>query len=398
METQSEMTKKKALIMLLGDASGDPRPRRFIDLLISSGYQVDVLGEKPARQLSVNNYFTIKKPKGRLAILLNKAVIYLKRILTFFGPIGFVNDYLNNVANGLNGLRAQLEATNYDLIIVEDLYLLSSAKKIARGAKLIFDAREYYPLQNEERFLWRLLEKPDRIRVCKELLPKCDYVLTVSPGLAERYDQEFGTSCQVFRSVPFYRDNKPKDTSNNHIRIVHHGIANPNRELEKMIDVVRLLDQRFSFDMYLTGTASYIEILKNYAQNLNNVRICDPVPYDQLDSMLTSGYDIGFFYNEPLTFNLRHSLPNKIFEFIQARLAVAIGPSPDMAEVVNTYGCGVVSKSFSITAMAETLNALHAEGIDKMKAKSDLAARELNYEKESLRFITLLNTIDKNDK
>ncbi len=376
--------------MLLGDASGDPRPRRLIELLLTQGYQVEVLGAHPAKPLSVHHYFSLKKPKGRLAILINRAIIYLKRILTIFGPLGFVNDYLNEISNGLNGLQSQIEGNTYDLIIVEDLYLLPPAKKIAKGAKLIFDAREYYPLQNEERFLWRLLEKPDRIRVCKKFLPKCNQVLTVSPGLAKRYDQEFGTSCVVIRSVPFFKEKQPKATANDNIRIVHHGIANPNRELEKMIDVVRQLDKRFSFDMYLTGTAAYIETLKNYAQTLKNVRICDPVPYDQLDSMLSSVYDIGFFYNEPLTFNLKHSLPNKLFEFIQARLAIAIGPSPDMADVVNTFGCGVVSKEFSVTSMADALNALNAEEIDKMKMQSDLAAKVLNYEIESLRFLNLL--------
>lgn len=127
------MTKRKALIMLLGDASGDPRPRRFIDLLLSRDYEVDVLGEKPTKPLSVHKYIGLKKPASRSAMLFNKAVIYLKRILTIFGPIGFINDYLNNVANGLNGLSPQLEETNYDLIIVEDLYLLPTAKKIAGG-------------------------------------------------------------------------------------------------------------------------------------------------------------------------------------------------------------------------------------------------------------------------
>lgn len=215
-------------------------------------------------------------------------------------------------------------------------------------------------------------------------------MLTVSPGLASRYDREFGISCIVFRSVPFYKQNQPRITVEDSIRIVHHGIANPNRELEKMIDVVKRLDTRFTFDMYLTGTPAYIVALKNHAKDVKNVRICDPVPYNELHGMLTSGYDIGFFYNEPLTFNLKHSLPNKFFEFIQARLAVAIGPSPDMAEIVHAFGCGVVSKEFSIKSMADALNALSCEDIDKMKSRSDAAAKELNYEKESSLFLTLI--------
>jgi hypothetical protein len=33
-------------------------------------------------------------------------------------------------------------------------------------------------------------------------------------------------------------------------------------------------------------------------------------------------------------------------EFIQARLAVAVDPSPEMARLVQRYGCGVVAPDF----------------------------------------------------
>jgi len=386
-----------ALVMLLGDASGDPRPRRYIDLLISQGYTVDVVGHLPKKPLPVRRVFEIKRPKSRWAFLKLRLLSYLKRILTIFGAVGFVNDKLNDLVFGLNGLGKIIKAHNYKLIVAEDIFLLPLATKYGNGAKIIFDAREYYPLQNEERFLWRKLEKPDRIRICKSYLPKCDYVITVSPGLARRYDAEFGTQCIVLRSVPFFKERSFKPTEADKIKIVHHGIANPNRKLEQMIDVVKLLDARFSFDIYLAGTQSYIDALKIYAQSMDAVRICDPVPYDELDTMLSSDYDIGFFYNDPLTFNLRHSLPNKLFEFIQARLAVAIGPSPDMSEIVSEFGCGVIAPSFSVELMAESLNKLTAEDIDVMKQNADKAARVLNYELESLRFLEILNKINKHE-
>lgn len=377
--------------MLFGDASGDPRPRRFIDLLLSKGYEVDVLGDDPYKALNVNRYITWKTANSTNEAMVRRLAIYLKRVLTILGPIGFINDFLNDVSNGVNGMRREFESAQYDVILVEHLYLIPFAKRIGKGANLIFDAREYYPLQNEERFLWRLLEKPDRIRVCKQYLKACAHVLTVSPGLAKRYAHEFGTSCTVFKSVPNFVDIAPGTIEKNKFRLVHHGIANPNRQLEKMIDVVRLLDDRFSFDLYLTGTASYIEYLKEYAKDLQNVRVCKPVPFDDLNNMLTSGYDIGFFYNDPLTFNLRHSLPNKLFEFIQARLAVAIGPSPDMAEVVNKYRCGVVASAFSVQEMANALQALSKTDIELMKANANLAAQELNYEIESIVFLNMIN-------
>ena len=93
-------------------------------------------------------------------------------------------------------------------------------------------------------------------------------------------------------------------------------------------------------------------------------------------------YDVGIFYNEPTTFNLKHSLPNKIFEFIQARLAVAIAPSPDMASLVYKYECGVVARNFSLTEMAESLNKLDSKQIMEMKYNSNKAAQILNFQEE----------------
>ena len=46
---------------------------------------------------------------------------------------------------------------NYSLIIVEDLQLLPTAFFKKHKAKVVFDAREYYPLQNEESFFGELL-------------------------------------------------------------------------------------------------------------------------------------------------------------------------------------------------------------------------------------------------
>lgn len=389
----SQSDSKVALVMLLGYASGDPRPRRFIDLLISQGYTVDIVSYLPKTQLPVRNIFEIKRPNTHWELWKFRVFSYVKRILSVFGAVGFINDKLNDLVFGLTGLGKIIKEYKYNLIVVEDIFLLPLATKNRNDAKIIFDAREYYPLQNEERFLWRKLEQPDRIRLCRTYLPKCDYVITVSPGLAKRYDAEFGTKCIVLRSVPFYNERPVRPTRTDKIKIVHHGMANPNRKLEQMIDVVKRLDDRFSFDMYLAGTQSYIDSLKLQAESTSAVRILDPVPYNELDAMLASDYDIGFFYNDPSTFNLRHALPNKLFEFIQARLAVAIGPSPDMAEVVKSFDCGVVSAEFSTISMAHALNQLTSEQIDEMKKNADKAARVLNYELESLKFVEILNSL-----
>ena len=46
--------------------------------------------------------------------------------------------------------------------------------------------------------------------------------------------------------------------------------------------------------------------------NDQRIKIKEPVEFDELVNSLNS-YDIGLFYVEPLTDNLKYCLPNKLF-------------------------------------------------------------------------------------
>ena len=174
--------------------------------------------------------------------------------------------------------------------------------------------------------------------------------------------------------------------------MVYHGGASRSRRLETLIDVVSLLDDRFTLALILTSDPKYQQELRLKAAGMDRIDFVEPVPFE--DIIPTIGrYDIGFFYYEPTNFNLRHCLPNKLFEYIQARLMIAIGPSPDMAELVKKYGCGVISKGFSVESMVSALNSLSAAEIDGLKRKSDLAAKELCFEKESEKMVALIKRL-----
>lgn len=376
--------------MCLADPSGNPRPRRVIELLGANGYDVDVSSYPIKDDLKFNRWFSIPSPprhgvRYRL-VRLRGQMIKTLRVL-FSGHE--VRDWLNDLLYRSLPLVGSLRQRDYHLLVVEDLFLLPVAFKIKKKARVIFDAREYYPRQNEESRLWRMVEAPERARLCRKYLPLCDQILTVSTGLAKEYKREFDVDATVVMSVPRYADIRPRKTYYGKVRMVHHGGTNPNRQLEKMIDIVRKLDDRFSLDMYLTGSKEHVNVLRRYAGDDDRVKIHAAVPFNRIINMLCA-YDIGFYYLEPKGFNITYNLPNKLFEFIQARLAVAIGPSPGMSEIVSQYGCGIISKTFSVGCMAETINALTAETIDELKRKADLAARELCFEQESKKIMKVV--------
>jgi hypothetical protein len=147
-----------------------------------------------------------------------------------------------------------------------------------------------------------------------------------------------------------------------------------------MIEMMRYLDERFTLDFMLVETDPvYMAELREMAREDPRVGFVDPVPMPEICRRLNQ-YDVGIYLLPPVNFNHEHALPNKFFEFIQARLAVATGPSPEMARIVEKYSLGVVADSFEPRALAEALEHLTDDSIAGYKRASSRAARELSYE------------------
>ena len=109
------------------------------------------------------------------------------------------------------------------------------------------------------------------------------------------------------------------------------------------------------------------------------MRIAFPAPQPMAGIVpFINRYDIGLCFFKPVTFNLRHVLPNKFFEYVQARLAILSGPSPEMAAIIRRYDCGVVTDDFSQAALAGALAGMDRQKVEHYKRQSHLAARELS--------------------
>jgi hypothetical protein len=156
---------------------------------------------------------------------------------------------------------------------------------------------------------------------------------------------------------------------------------------------MRHLDDRFTLDlMLMEAQTPYMRKLRAAAAADPRIRFRPAVPMQQIAATINE-YDIGVFLLPPVNFNYRMALPNKFFEFVQARLAVAIGPSPEMARLVQHYGFGIVTDSFDPVDLARRLNALQPADIERMKQAADVASRELNAETAARVFLAQVQTL-----
>ncbi len=385
---------KTILVMCLADISRNPRPNRLVKLLLKQNYIVDTLSYESSNETGVRKKFIISPLKISLINKFTKFVFYM---LYWLYNGDSYRDYISNKINFKFNRKLNFIGYHYDLIIVEDLFLLPFAFERFKSTPILFDAREYYPKQNEDSLKFNILERPNRVRLCDLYLKKCSSIITVSDGLAKKFYEDFNVICSVILSTPHYHELSVVNTDINSIKMVHHGLASRNRRLENMIDVFKHLDSRFTLDFYLTGNSKYINFLKSYASAYPNIKFCDPVPLNSIVKMLNS-YDIGLYYLEPTGFNVTFNLPNKFFEFIQAKLMVAIGPSPEMRNYVSKYNLGIYSDEFNLIEFAKKLNSLTPIEIDKYKYNSYSASSELSFESQSVLMSALiLNTISKSD-
>jgi hypothetical protein len=377
----------KILFISLSNLSVNPRPNRQIELL-DGKHDIYTYAAGPTKQ-QYEKHFQINHKK--VTGLFNKLKAFIWVLTKNWEKIYW------------NGFEENLEVYNfkYDLVIAHDPITAPLAIKIAKNSgincKVSVDLTEYTPREWENRLFWRLSQQPFLTYLCKEYLPHVFSCTVVNESIRQEYIKNFGlkktlpvrNACRHFTTVnPSIIDSK--------IRIITHGLAISGRSLEEMIDVMSYLpSDKYELNLMLLdrGDGTYLKSLKKRAIEYKNINFLDPVPFENIVPF-TSKFDIGLFLLYPVNFNYAHALPNKFFEFVQARLCIAIGPSVEMARLVREFGLGVVSESFEAKSMAEEILKLSTDDIMKYKQNCHVNALELSSEKDDKLFKEMIKEIE----
>jgi len=288
--------------------------------------------------------------------------------------------------------RRALKDGRWDAIIANDPETLPLAMTLGSPRHVLADLHEYSPRMREDLPGWSHVYRPYYEWLCRRFASRAGAASTVSRGLANEYANQFGFTAVVLPNATPYREGSPQPTGQP-LRLVHSGAGLPNRGLELMIDAVENCAHDVTLDLYLVpSNIAVMERLRARTARSPRVRLHDPVAYDQLVSTL-SEYDVGVFVLPPATFSYAHALPNKLFDFVQARLAIIVGPTPEMAELVREHDLGFVTADFSAEALCAVLEAVSRDDIDQAKAASSRAARALASENLSRQWQVLVDRL-----
>ncbi len=371
---------KRILVISFTDLKKDARVNRQINFL-KDDYQVTAAG--------TNN----PDIKGVEFVPLNSAFSKVKIIQEMLGY--FLGLYKHTYWNQeiIKDALTKLAGRDFDLIIANDLESLPLALKLKKSAKVLLDAHEYTPKEFDNSLLWRVFYKRFKTWLCREYIKQTDDMLTVCEGIALEYKKVFGVLPHVVTNAPaFFPDIKPCPADPQTIRLVHHGIAVAARKLDVMIEMMQLLDNRFELHFLLMPTrkVKYLNFLKEKAAGNPRIFFHPSVSLPEVVPAL-SQYDVGIYILEPNSFNNIHALPNKFFDFIQARLCLALSPNPEMKIIVDKYKLGVTASDYSASGLATELNQLTSDKINYFKESCHKNAQELSSENNKKILLDVLN-------
>ncbi|WP_431212343.1 glycosyltransferase family 4 protein [Puia sp. P3] len=308
--------------------------------------------------------------RARLAEELFKRNIYLRRQV----PHGLTKGYVLFPA----ALRSQ--KFDYILIHLVDSLPFAVGLKSTTGGKLIYDCQEYFRGQ----YATEAPLKKKWVDYAEDRYAgSADIVLATTNVMLDKLKGEYSGPKQFLRvrNTPAGSGRPQQQTDNPVLRIIWHGFEVVPKNIRGVhILVEAVAKSKTTVHLYLQGRISETNRAALTA-TLDELGIRDRVflvPAAHPDRIVESlaGYDIGVAGELATQDNQRLTSSNKLFEYINAGLAVIVPDLPGLAETIHEYGVGLLYKQGDSGELAEKIDALSTDRskLDALKAASVKAA------------------------
>jgi glycosyltransferase involved in cell wall biosynthesis len=284
-----------------------------------------------------------------------------------------------------------------DVVHAHDAAMLAPGLLGARlcGARLVYDSHELATSvpYREPAWAW-FVGAIERLAV-----PRCAAVITVSDGIAERLRQRYRLprTPTVVRNVTALRPHGPGGLRRrlgiapDAPLVLHQGAPAPARGCEVLLDALqRLPDLHLAF--LGDPEPGYGERLRRAVRERDlqdRVTLLPSVPLEQLLAH-TAEADLGVTLLQDTCENHRLALPNKLFEYIAARVPVVASALPETLALLERHRVGWCVTPGDAGALAGALElGLSRRGDPQLRECLERAALELSWENEQQRLLGL---------
>lgn len=351
------------------DLYTDQRVHKVCTFLFENGFEVMLLGRflPNSKSLESRSYAT-----RRFALWFKKgALFYANLNLRFFFYLLF---------------------HKCDLILANDLDTLLAARiaqKIKGNCELVYDSHEFYTGVPE------LVARPRVQKIWEKIeariFPRLKKIYTVNQSIADLYEAKYKKKLVVVRNVsPMIGVLKavtradyqfPADKK---MLILQGAGINVDRGAEELVEAMIQVEDAF---LAIVGDGDVVPQLMDYVQRNHleeKVFFLGKKPYSEMLAISRLA-DIGLSLDKGTNINYQNSLPNKIFDYIQAGTPILASDMKEVKHIIEGYQVGEVVREVTSAELAKKLNILLKN--DKKRAEYAenclKAAQILNWENES---------------
>jgi len=358
---------KRIIIAVTNDLVTDQRVGRVANTLVDDGYDVYLVGRLLPNSLPIVRPYKTKRFR-----------LWFKK-----GPLFYANFNLR--------LFFFLLVNPFNVVLSNDLDTLLASYIAARlkRKQLVYDSHEYFTEVPE--LVGRKFQQNIWLSVEKILLPRIKYAYTVSDSIAIEYHQKYGAPFIVIRNLPVLKD-APNTVKSN--AIIYQGALNVGRGIELMIQTMVLLPE---MELWIVGGGDIETELKQQVQDLqleNQVKFLGRIPFSDLHD-ITLKARIGLSLEENRGKNYYYALPNKLFDYIQARIPVIVSDLPEMRKIIEDNGVGAVLKDRNPEVLAALILQVLSddESLAGLNNKLQYTAQLLCWENEKNKVSNLFNKV-----
>lgn len=368
---------KTIVLAVTNDLAHDQRVLRIISTLIKSGSNIVFIGRKfrDSSDFSPRDFKTVR---FRL-LFKRKFLFYAEFNIRLFCYLLFKKaDVL--VANDLDTLPA--------------MYLAS----LLKSRPLVYDSHEYFTGVYE--ISGRPFVKKFWDRIERRIVPGLKYFMTVNNSIAGLYKEKYGIHPVVVRNFAKYRDHitypekLPVQLINKKYFVIQGTGLNIGRGIEEAVLAMKQVDD---CSLAIVGRGLVLDHVKQMVKEeglQEKVFLLDPLSYEEL-MYITASAVAGLSLDKPLAENYLYSLPNKISDYIQARIPLIVSDLPEVSSIITMYGTGLVCRSVDPDSIAQCMNLILNDKklSESFRINSEKAALEICWEKEEVRVVELYKKV-----
>ena len=283
---------------------------------------------------------------------------------------------------------------NYDFLHIHGLTSLPLAMFLKiknKKIKIIYDCHEY----ETERDNMTILKKYIYKKIEKFFIYYCNFTITVSNSIMLEYQKLYNiNNLETVYNTPFYSKNiasnifreKFKISSDCKIYIYQGRFAN-SRGIEKYIEVFKQL-KNSKCCLILMGYGPLIKTVQEAVNNNENIFYQEAVTLDEIHKY-TSSADYGLNVTNNTCLSRYYALPNKLFEYVMARIPIIASNDYERGRFVRENQIGFVVENTEINSIKK--NIILSLDYEKKQffSRLDKLAKNYNWDMESKKLLKI---------